>query len=193
MVVHAVCCDPVSLIFITIAAHEPEFVHSLRALPGRNQCGVWCSFMAYTEGQMNRLIYKSRCNSIVDWDLINSILNSSTRNNRQHGITGVLIATETHFLQFLEGKFEPLNETFERISRDPRHNKIQIIEFSETQERRYGDWAMHGLGLFDFNYDQVIGLCLKYGENNGNVRFPDRPREALALLDELLLHGGIPA
>ena len=44
---------------------------------------------------MNRLIYKSSCCSVVDWKLINSILETSERNNSEHGISGVLVATET--------------------------------------------------------------------------------------------------
>ena len=85
---------------------------------------------------MNLLIYKSRCNGLVNWDLINSILASSARNNPEAGITGLLVATETHFLQILEGEFEPLNATFERIARDTRHDTVQLISFTETNRTK---------------------------------------------------------
>jgi hypothetical protein len=135
---------------------------------------------------LNRLIYKSRCNGMADWPLVEDILGSSTRNNPANDLTGVLVATETDFLQVLEGEFEPLNETFERISRDTRHNKVQIIDFSEIENRKYGTWAMHGVGLFDFNRDLVFHLSLKYGEYNGNVAFPNQAKVALALFDEIV-------
>ena len=50
-------------------------------------------------GQLNSLIYKSRCKGSANWDLLESILASSTRNNSENGITGILVVTETHFLQ----------------------------------------------------------------------------------------------
>ena len=135
---------------------------------------------------MNLLIYKSRCNGLVSWDLINSILASSARNNPVDGITGLLVATETHFMQILEGEFEPLNATFERIARDTRHDTVQLISSTETKKRKFSDWGMHGIGLFDLNRDLLFRLCLEYGDDNGNVRFPSTAKKALALVDALL-------
>ena len=135
---------------------------------------------------MNSLIYKSRCKGVADWDLVESILDSSTRNNPANGITGVLVATQTHFLQVLEGPFEPLNATFERIAHDTRHEGIQLISFQEIAERRFADWAMHGVGLFNLNQELKSRLCLKFGEDNGNVRLPSTVEEVLDLLNILL-------
>jgi hypothetical protein len=136
-------------------------------------------------GQLNSLVYKSRCKSVVDLDLVDSILASSTRNNAANGVTGVLIATRTHFLQVLEGGFEALNETFERISSDTRHDNIQLISFAEIEERRFSEWAMHGIGLFDLNHELAIKLCKKFGEENGNVRLPSTTREVTDFLSML--------
>jgi hypothetical protein len=132
-------------------------------------------------------IYKSRCKGIADWDLVESILESSSRNNPTSGITGVLIATQTHFLQILEGEFEALNETLERISRDTRHERVQLIRFSDIKKRRFDDWAMHGIGLFDLNSELTIKLCQRFGDDNGNVRFPTTAPEVEELLDIAML------
>lgn len=139
-----------------------------------------------TTGQLYSLIYKSRCKGVADWDLVESILASSTRNNPADGITGVLVVTETHFLQVLEGEFEPLNATFERISRDTRHDTTQLISFTEIEKRKFADWAMHGIGLFDLNQELKSRLCSKFGEDNGNVRFPSTTDEVMDLLNTLL-------
>ena len=138
------------------------------------------------EEQLNLLIYKSRCNGLATWDMVNSILASSARNNPADDITGVLVATETHFLQVLEGEFENVNATFERIARDTRHDTLQLISFTSIKERKFGSWAMHGIGLFDLNRDLIFRLCLKFGEDNGNVRFPSTMEDTMALLDILL-------
>ena len=123
---------------------------------------------------------------MANWDLVESILASSTRNNFANGITGVLVVTETHFLQVLEGPFEPLNATFDRIARDTRHEGTQLISFKEIKQRQFADWAMHGIGLFDINQELKSSLCLKFGEDNGNVRLPSTPNEVMDLLNILL-------
>jgi hypothetical protein len=135
---------------------------------------------------LNSLIYKSRCKGKADWDLVESILGSSARNNPANGITGVLVATETHFLQILEGPIEPLNATFERISRDVRHEAIQMVSFREVEERRFADWAMHGIGLFNLNKELKSDLLFKFGEENGSVRLPSTSDEINDLLNKLL-------
>lgn len=138
-----------------------------------------------TARQLNIIIYKSRCTSVADLDLVNSILTSSNRNNSANGITGILIATNTAFLQVLEGEFETLNATFQRISSDTRHDTIQVISFTEIEERRFSEWAMHGINLFDLNHELAVNLCKKFGEENGNVRLPSTAREAMDFLDML--------
>jgi len=135
--------------------------------------------------QLNSIMYKSRCTSVADLDLVNSILESSIKNNSENGVTGVLIATTTDFLQVLEGEFEAVNATFERISKDSRHANIQLISFTEIEERRFSEWAMHGIGLFDLNHELAVKLCKKFGEENGNIRLPSTAREVTDFLDML--------
>ena len=137
-------------------------------------------------GQLYSLIYKSRCKVVANWDLVNSVLATSSRNNPKDEITGVLVATETHFLQVLEGEYEVLNATFERIARDTRHDTTQLISFTAIKERKFSDWAMHGIGLFDLNRELKSRLCLKFGEDNGNVRLPSSTHEVMNLLNILL-------
>ena len=137
-------------------------------------------------GNLYSAIYKSRCKGLANLDLVESILASSTEKNPANGISGVLVATETHFLQVLEGEFETLNATLERIFRDTRHEKIQLIRFAEIEERKFGKWAMHGIGLFDLNRELKSRLCLKFGEDNGNVRLPSSTHEVMDLLNILL-------
>lgn len=135
--------------------------------------------------RLRSIMYRSRCARAANLELVNAILETSTRNNSANGITGVLIATKSHFLQVLEGEFEPLNETFERISRDPRHDKIQLISFAEIEQRRFGEWAMHGIGLFNLNQELEIELRKRFGEENGNICLPSTAHGVLDFLDML--------
>jgi len=135
--------------------------------------------------QLNSIIYKSRCTSAADLDLLDSILAASQKNNSANGVTGVLIATKAGFLQVLEGEFGALNATFQRISRDTRHDNIQLISFTEIEEPKFSEWAMHGIGLFDLNQELTAELTEKFGEENGSFRFPSTAREVMDLLDRL--------
>ena len=155
---------------------EPITSHTIRKLRGTKSTGT----------KLRSAIYKSRCKGLADWDLVESILDSSTKNNPANAITGVLLATETHFLQLLEGEFEALNATLERISRDTRHYEVQLISFSEIEERRFGNWGMHGIGLFDLNPELKARLGSKFGADNGNIRFPSTEHEVLELLSMAL-------
>jgi hypothetical protein len=155
---------------------EPITPHTIKKLRSTKSTGT----------KLRSAIYKSRCQGLANWDLVESILDSSSKNNPANGITGVLLATETHFLQLLEGEFETLNATLERISRDMRHHEVQLISFSEIEERRFGNWGMHGIGLFDLNPELAARLGSKFGVDNGNVRFPSTEHEVIELLNMIL-------
>lgn len=134
---------------------------------------------------MYRLIYKSRANERIDWEFIKGLIGSSEKSNEQAGITGVLLATETHFLQVLEGGFDEVNRLFMHIVRDDRHDHVQLIAFDCVESRLFGGWAMHGIGIFDFNRELIDDLVRQYGEEEGSVRFPVEDWKVLALISDL--------
>jgi hypothetical protein len=134
---------------------------------------------------MYRLIYKSRAKDPIDWEMVGELIGRSEEKNQDSGITGVLLATDTHFLQVLEGSFDKVNELFMRIVRDPRHDQVQLIAFDCVETRLYGGWAMHGVGVFDFNRGLIDDLISQYGEEEGGVRFPVEDWKVLALISDL--------
>jgi hypothetical protein len=155
---------------------EPITLHTVKKLRSTKSTGT----------KLRSVMYKSRCKGLANWDLVESILASSTKNNPANAITGVLLATETHFLQILEGEFVALNATLERISRDTRHYEVQLISFGEIEERRFGDWGMHGIGLFDLNHELAAKLSSRFGADNGNIRFPSTEHEVIELINMVL-------
>lgn len=134
---------------------------------------------------MFRLIYKSRSNQPIDWDFVNELIGTSEEKNKEVGISGVLLATQTHFLQVLEGEFEEINRLFLRIARDPRHDEVQLISFGSAESRLFGGWAMHAIGIFEFNAGLIEDLKQQYGEEEGSVRFPVEDWKVLALISDL--------
>ena len=134
---------------------------------------------------MHRLIYKSRCSVRLDREVVRGILHESSEQNRASGLTGALIATDTHFLQVLEGGFSELNDTFSRILQDGRHTDIQLISFAPAASRLFEGWAMRGLGVFDLNRELEDELKSKYGEEEGSVCFPVEEWSALAIINDV--------
>jgi len=134
---------------------------------------------------MYRLIYKSRATRRIDWGLVNELIGASESSNAEAGITGVLLASDTHFLQVLEGDFDAINRLFLRIARDPRHEDVQLVAFGCVESRLFGGWSMHAIGIFDFNQDLVDDLVAWYGEEEGSVRFPVEDWKVLALIADL--------
>ena len=107
-------------------------------------------------------------------------------------MSGVLLATSTHFLQVLEGPYESVNEAFIRIVRDNRHTDIWLIGFSVADARLFEGWGMKGIGAFDFNLDIQSKLIEKYGEEEGGIRFPREEWMALAMIRDIDLIGDPP-
>jgi hypothetical protein len=97
---------------------------------------------AFGEISMHQLVYVSAASwAMSDADL-NEILDASRRNNRQSGVTGMLLHIDRGFLQVLEGPKAAVEETFARIKRDAKHNGLRVLIEQETDERLFGDWSM---------------------------------------------------
>jgi hypothetical protein len=146
-----------------------------------------------TEDPMYRLIYKSRSTREIDWPTVQAILNSSENQNREHDIDGVLLATDTHFLQVLEGRFEDVNDTFMRIVQDSRHTDLRLISYGVIDARLFPGWGMKGIGVFDLNKSLEARLLDKYGEENGTVKFPLEEWMVLAMIQDINTDYSLPS
>jgi hypothetical protein len=134
---------------------------------------------------MYRIIYKSRSVTPLNWDFVRSITSVSEKNNETLGVTGVLLASRTHFLQVLEGNFEDVNAVFRRIIRDDRHTELSIVAFSVVDARLFGGWGMRGIGAFDFNLEIENELKVKYGEEEGGIHLPMEEWQSLAMINDI--------
>lgn len=141
---------------------------------------------------MYRMIYKSRSTEQMSLDLIRSIAIPSEARNEQAGLTGVLLATQTHYLQVIEGTFEEVNRVFQRIVKDERHFDFTLIAFSVIDARLFGGWGMRGIGVFDLNSKLELALKKKYGEEDGGIRFPLEEWAALAFISDIKMMRELP-
>ena len=142
---------------------------------------------------MYRLIYKSKGIKEIDWETIESILHSAEKDNTEHEISGLLLSTNTHFLQILEGRYEDINDTFMKIARDDRHTDVKLISFEVTDARLFQGWGMRGIGVFNFNQDIEKMLMDKYGEEDGSVRFPLEQWRVLGMVNDINMVHNLPS
>ncbi|MDX2350672.1 MAG: BLUF domain-containing protein [Porticoccus sp.] len=141
---------------------------------------------------MYRVIYKSRSVTPLDWTIVQDIIMTSEPSNEACGITGVLLASKTHFLQALEGKFEDVNAVFRRIARDDRHKELSIIGFSVVDARMFSGWGMRGIGTFDLNKEIESELQEKYGVEEGGIHFPLEEWKVLSLINDIKMMRDLP-
>jgi len=92
--------------------------------------------------QLTRLIYVSKHNG-VDADTLDRILQTSRANNVRDGVTGALIIGDQNFMQLLEGDRAAVGACFMRITRDDRHQGIQVICSGDEEHRLFFEWSMH--------------------------------------------------
>ena len=78
-----------------------------------------------------------------------SILATAHRNNREHGISGVLCQGQGLYLQVLEGERDAVNRLYARIVVDRRHHDVVMLQLEEIGERRFAGWSMAHVELSD--------------------------------------------
>lgn len=113
---------------------------------------------------------------------LGAILEASVRNNTRDGLTGMLLYSGGNFMQVLEGEKRMVQATFNRISRDPRHNNIIMLSKEAITEREFAKWSMgfKQLGEADVQRFPEHAPWFRFGFNADAIRAA--PGAALDLL-----------
>jgi hypothetical protein len=89
-----------------------------------------------------RLIYASRLHSPLSKTMIQQILKVADRHNGECGVTGYLCVSPLYALQCLEGSRDVVNDLYNRIAADDRHQHCTILRYSEPWRRLFPEWRM---------------------------------------------------
>jgi hypothetical protein len=134
-----------------------------------------------------RLTYTSRATDTLTATAMDAILASSRKNNPANGITGVLCTNNYIFLQMLEGGRKEVNETYNRIAADKRHQDVQILDFEEITERKFAVWSMGKV-----SFDRVnMAILLKHSAKPVLDPYAVSGRVSVALLEDLMANASI--
>jgi len=131
---------------------------------------------------MVRLLYVSRQMAPLTTTVTGSILTTARAHNSANGITGALCQGQGLFLQVLEGERSAVNRLYGRIMLDRRHQDVELLQFEEITERRFGQWSMAHVDLSSL--DPMVQL--KHPEFDP---YAASGAFAMTLLQELLAAG----
>lgn len=92
--------------------------------------------------KMVRLIYASKSSPKMNLSDITKILRVARVKNLELGVTGLLCIEKSVFVQWLEGPRDAVNTLYATILKDERHERVTILDYSEVNERSFGNWEM---------------------------------------------------
>ncbi len=93
-----------------------------------------------------------------DKTIFRAIHDESARHYAERQITGALLFDWDNFLQILEGDRARLTDAFLFMARDPRQQRIVLLDFSRIDEREFGRWQM----LLRDDSPETAALLLRY-------------------------------
>jgi Sensors of blue-light using FAD len=113
--------------------------------------------------------------------------------NKKLGVTGALLINDDQFVQTLEGPEPTVRELYAKISKDRRHEHVELLESGEVAGRVFGKWAMAKMAA-----DGEPDIPLLTNINRGGIS-PAQPRPATEAQEAVLglmrqsLRPGAPA
>ena len=104
---------------------------------------------------IKQIIYVSLPAKKLSENDVDKILVSARAKNLQRKITGFLLFDGTMFMQLIEGPPREVEELFEGLRGDTRHQKVQKIYAGEAPGRLFSNFSMafaHLAGETDFDF-----------------------------------------
>jgi len=89
-----------------------------------------------------QLVYLSKAARHIDSAELDDILGTARVNNGPKEITGMLLYHEGSFIQVLEGEQSSVEDLFNKIAEDPRHESANVVLRTEVEERAFDQWSM---------------------------------------------------
>ena len=136
---------------------------------------------------LNYIVYYSFSQSEISGSELEGILRKARKWNEAHEITGLLIYRfnkvfkRGNFLQIIEGPKKSILSAWERISNDPRHHTITVLEDGQFQDRNFSAWSMGLKNLNTETLNEVPGFI-----NINNDAFWSNPHNLKPTALELL-------
>ncbi len=91
---------------------------------------------------LSQLVYVSNRKPTCTQSEIDNILASCKKNNPSLNITGVLLYSDSKFIQLVEGDAKVIMSLYDKIKLDTRHSNPMMISYGPIKEKSFPSWHM---------------------------------------------------
>ena len=98
--------------------------------------------MKSSDKEMIQLSYISMANTNITEAVLNDILYTSLKMNKEHDVTGMLLFSNNTFVQVIEGPQSSIDRLYELLLKDERHKNVVQTLYQRIWERSFPDWQM---------------------------------------------------
>ena len=98
--------------------------------------------------ELRQVVYTSIASIKMNSRQLLDMLHESRGFNAADGITGLLIHSNCHYMQVIEGSDENVEDLLQRLKHDSRHKGIHIVSDKKITKRIFPNWSM---GCADFD------------------------------------------
>jgi Sensors of blue-light using FAD len=133
-------------------------------------------------GPVFRLVYRShsRIGITESKQQLGEIFSVARSANKRLGVTGALLINDDQFVQTLEGPEPTVRDLYAKISKDRRHEHVELLESGDVAGRVFGKWAMARMAR-----DGEPDIPLLANINKGGIS-PAQPRPATEAQEAVL-------
>jgi hypothetical protein len=127
------------------------------------------------------IVYVSQAAKAFSTDDLAGLLTHSRKRNSADGVSGLLVYRYNsdfkrgNFLQVLEGTDDALDDVWRRISGDPRHHTIIVLDEGKSETRMFGDWSMGFRNVDESDLAKFAG----FSELGSDAFWQDAKKQAL--------------
>jgi hypothetical protein len=91
----------------------------------------------------------------------NDIVTTARANNPRMGVCGFLMFDRVHFYQVLEGEKAAVHALYASISRDVRHEKVELLSETPIAQPYFSDWSMASFLSDDSSHPLLVKHRIK--------------------------------
>ncbi len=92
--------------------------------------------------ELLEIIYVSDINPDFTAQDLNTLHQQAHLNNLKNDVTGLLLVTDKHFMQLIEGTASAIKSLFTKLGADERHHNVRLISERPLANRQFPDWHM---------------------------------------------------
>lgn len=130
---------------------------------------------------MHYILYASTAVERFNSEQLEELLDVSRRNNAAVNVSGMLLYYDGSFIQYIEGEEADVAGLFDRISADPRHLGVFVLDKGETAARALPEWKMGYTSLSDQDRDALGSFDLNFDALEQELD-PELPRTVLSMM-----------